>query len=218
MDESMTWKDIVYHLFTEGELNESRCLSIMHNNNVDNSGILSAVIEGAVNRGDTENIELLSTNLTSFLHRLETYEREVVTKEDRQGQTIRKFRAQLTMTIPREGRKLHDTRSEHIRDLVKEEYRPYYDDMIKLRAKHGRWVQINSFSHQKCRLCNNEYHSFKDMPGLLVCIDCVNEYVACFLEDSKKERLKYEADMRDLMEFMTNDKFGRKRKRSKNDK
>lgn len=215
----MTWKDIVYHLFTEGELNESRCLAIMHNNNVDNSGILSAVIEGAVNRGDTENIETLSTNLTTFLQRLETYERDVVTKEDRLGQIIRKFRAQLTMTIPRDGSRLkYDLRQKQIRDLVKEEYRPYYDDMIKLRANHGRWVRVNDYSHQKCRLCNNEYHSFKDMPGLHVCIDCVNEYVACFSEDSKEERLTYEADMRDLMEFMTSDKFGRKRKRPKEDK
>jgi hypothetical protein len=226
MEETQTWKDVVYTLFVEGELNQRRCMAIMHNNDVDTSGIVSAVIEGAVNRGETENIGTLSINVTDFVRGMETYERELGDEETKKAKTIRKFRSQITLFI-----RMYDTewdsgarlsmswgnpmRNDFVRGKLAPKYHPYFNAIVEERFKPKGEDNVKFLSDQKCRLCKRKFYGFEGHPGLAACVDCVETYIEALCMYSEEERLKYEADMKDFMEFMTNDKFadGKKRKR-----
>ena len=228
MDETQTWKDIVYHLFIEGELNQCRCLAIMHNNNADTSEIVSAVIQGAVNRGQTEDIGTLSVNVTEFVRKMDEYERNLASEEKSRERIIQKFRSQLTMFIPmttgwekmlttkynpRIAKSIYD-----IKDNLPESKKPYFEAVMKERIAPKKTETIAVTKDKKCRICKMKFFGFEGSPGLEVCVGCVEEYVDALGKSPMEERLNYESDMRDFMEFLTNDKFAaeghKKRKRA----
>lgn len=211
MEPSKTWKDVVYQLFVNEKLNFMRCLAIMNNQDVGAPEIVAAVIEGAVGRGETENVAALSTSITEFIKEMETYNREQVEEETRVSSIVEKFRSQITMFLPMDQKwaAILTDETKTVKEEVEPKYIPYLDAIVKERfiRKPGKSPKIEFTLDQKCRVCKKFYYGFSGYPGLAVCADCVETYTEAVGAHSREERLKYEADMRDFMEFLTSDKF-----------
>lgn len=248
-EKTSSWKPLVCKLFSNEELNVHRCLSIMAAYDISSEDITTAVIENAIRSG-SKNVTQVVSSLTKFMTSVakETLDQEAA--DQKVSDFVGRFNALFTMLIPRDkktalaltgksfppphrwgARSIHNSNDEIpipralAQSVIKPEWMKYYDAIDKYRfsktKREEMKVSTYAKAYTKCRMCSNKYYVFVGFPGLEICIDCFNEYVACVAQESTRgeARLAYEADMKDFLDIVTSDDFAgnpitSKRKRS----
>lgn len=234
MDESQSWKDILYILFKEGKLDEARALAITKANGVGVIGCTAALIQGAVVRGEAEDIDGLTARVVEFVKGVSDHARIEEQLKRKRKHTVGTFDAYVTLFLKAE--KAYPS-AILTREDIDAELHAHYDNFMHWQQNWKKHITdihlVVAEDAWECMKCLVDYHEIQ-LQGVQscgdvvswtptsfgMCIYCMRKYVKAAKDDSEEHRIDYEANMKELMTFMSDEftevaeGYARKRKRA----